>query len=227
MNQIQFQLRPPHKAKTYYKIGNNIIIIQSWWAGFCLMKPVNLYHPATIFTLRSCFAPAFWSLAIWHKAATEIENSAILSGVCSWRLLIHLDRIHCLVQRALCVTCMLRIKKKKWCDESLDCHRFRKLVCCGATKALSVAHNCFRPTTFTAHIHKHKEQTYKKGVWLRLEAYTGVFHDLKGGLLQSFFLIKRWECVSSVFINWGSFQGSLIKFLISLQQKHLTNSPHL
>lgn len=117
MSQTQFQPVPPHKAKTYYKIGTNIIIIQFWWDTFCLMKPVNLYQPTTGFTSWSWFAPEFWSLAIWHKAATEIENSAILSGMCSCRLLIHLDRIYCLFQRALCVTCMLwnlDLKKMKW-----------------------------------------------------------------------------------------------------------------
>lgn len=186
MNQIQFQLGPPHKAKIYYKIGTNIIIIQSWWAGFCLMKPVNLYHPTTIFTSQTCFAPAFWSHAIWQKAATEIENSSVLSGVCSWRLLIHLDRIHSLFQRGLCATCMLRIWKINEVMSHLtaiDSGNWFAVVQQKPRLWHIIASDLqLSPHTHTNTMSKHT----KKGVCLRLQAYTSVFDDLKGGLLQTF-----------------------------------------
>lgn len=59
----------------------------------------------------------------------------------------------------MCYLYAKKSEKKTLSDESLDCHRFRKLVCCGVTKGSSVARNCFRPTTSTSDTHneaKHK-----------------------------------------------------------------------
>lgn len=45
----------PHKAKTYYEMGTNVIIIQTWWGALYLMEPFNLVHLTTILALWSWF----------------------------------------------------------------------------------------------------------------------------------------------------------------------------
>lgn len=109
----------------------------------------------------------------------------ILWRVCRWRLLIYLDKKYSLFQRPLCVTCMLR-SLNKYSDESLGCHRFRKLVCRRVTKGLSVAHNCFRPATFTTHSDTHTTHRNQKKCVAEALGLCKDVGDLKGGVLQSF-----------------------------------------
>lgn len=99
----------PHKAKTYYEMGTDVIIIQTWWGTLYLMEPFNLAHLTTILALWSWFASVFWSPAIWEKWKLHKLRIQLSCGMfADVGLLIYLDKKYCLFQRPLCVTCMLR-----------------------------------------------------------------------------------------------------------------------
>lgn len=73
----------PHKAKTYYEMGTNIIIIQTWWGALCLMEAFNLVHLTTMLALWSWFASVFWSPAIWIESGCRNWEFSDLVGMCA------------------------------------------------------------------------------------------------------------------------------------------------